>query len=94
MASVKFVGRFADTLGHQGQRRLGSVFQRDGQGLFLAGGKRGEHPGCQVEIRVGLGAYADLDPGELLTSQLGNDGFDTVVASGRAVAPDPQPPGV
>ena len=37
-----------------------------------------------------LSTYADLYPGEILGTQLTNDGFDAIMSAGRAVSSDPQ----
>ena len=42
---------------------------------------------------VGLCAYTDLDPGELLGANFLDNGLDAVVTAGAAVGTDPQPAG-
>ena len=76
---------------------LGSSFQvrpAVRQSLGVLRGELAQHPGSQVVVRVGLGPYADADPGETVASQPGNDAFQAVVAPCRAGRPDPQLAGV
>lgn len=65
MAAVETVGGFGYAVVDDGQGGLGCVGEGDGQSLFLLGGEGGQHPICQVVIRVGLGADPDFDPGKL-----------------------------
>ena len=73
---------------NNGQRCVGCPFQSRLQSLFFLGGKCAQHPIRQIKIRMGLGAHTDLYPGEILIAQLGNDGFDAVMAAGRTVGAD------
>ena len=52
----------------------------------LADGKNAAVTGIgQIEVGVGLGAYTDFDPGELLGADLLDDGLDAVVSAGGSV---------
>ena len=92
MAAVVAVCSFADACIQNGQCSLCAVLQRDGKGLLLGSGEAGQYPVRQVEIRVRLCTHADFYPGEVLTAQFLNDGFDAVVPSGGAAGTNPQPP--
>ena len=88
--SIEAIGCLHGALGYNAQSRICCPVQSRLQGLFLGGGEGGQYPVCQVKIRVRLCANPYLYPGEVLTSQLGDDGFDSVVPPGRAVAPNPK----
>lgn len=86
MAAVEAVRCFGHSFFHNCQSGICGIFQRHGKGLFLRSRKRGEDPVGQIKILPRLCAYANLDPGEILTSQLGNNGLQPVMSAGRAVA--------
>ena len=63
-----------------------------GHSLLIVGpfglGDGRQHPVGQIVIGVRLRADADLDAGELVGAEAGDDGFQAVVAAGRAVFAD------
>ena len=91
--SVINVGSLGNALLDDGEGCFTGPLQRILQGLFLLGGEGGQDPVGQVELGVGLGADADLDPGEVLGTNLSDDGLDAVVTTGGAVGPDAQAAG-
>ena len=93
MAPVVGIGGGTDTLLHNGQGCIGTVFQGYRQGLFLLAGERGQHPVCQIKIRMGLAAHTDFDPGKVLRAQFPDDRLDAVVSSRRTAGPDPKAAG-
>ena len=63
-----------------------------GHSLLIVGpfglGDGRQHPVGQIVIGVRLRADADLDARELVGAEAGDDGFQAVVAAGRAVFAD------
>ena len=88
--SIEAVGCLHGAVGNNAQSSICGSLQSLLQDLFLGRGEGGQHPVSQVKIRTGLCANPYFHPGEVLTSQLGDDGLDSVVAAGGAVAPNPK----
>ena len=73
-----------------GKSRFTGPLQRILQSLFFQRGEGAQHPIGQVEFGIGLGANADLDPGEALGANFLDDGLDAVVTTGGAVGTNTQ----
>ena len=94
LAAVVAVGAFRYAPVNDAQSSIGSSLQSGGQSLFFAGGECRQHPIRQIVIGMGFGTHTDLHPGEVLASNTGNDGLDSVVSAGAAFSPDAEPAGL
>ena len=92
MRAVEPAGGFRNAAFHDGEGGFPCIFQGEGQCLLFIGGEGGQNPSRQVKLWGGLGAYSDFYPGEGLTAQLLNNGFNAVVPAGGTFRPNAKSP--
>ena len=86
VTAIEAVGSIEHALFHNAQGGIGRILQREGQRLLLACGEVGKHPIGKILLLVRFSAHADLYSGKILTTQFLDQGFDSVVTAGRAIA--------
>ena len=70
--------------------RVGGLTDGLCDGLEILPGEFGEHPVGHVVVWVGLLAHPDLDPGELVGTQVLDDALEAVMTPGGAALADAQ----